>query len=142
MLFCIAARTSCLVGSSTISKRRMTVNGKMMSPYSCALKLPRNRSAVPQMKLDISDWFILFTTCNVVDEARSDVRAKAHAFQCRLFLCGLFEVLGDAKGYRRLAAVGKMTPLLDLGHAPNHEIGKISFQHASPFAAFIMQYIF
>jgi hypothetical protein len=35
-----------------------------MSPYSCCLKLERNRSAVPQMKLEISEWFIVHAFCN------------------------------------------------------------------------------
>ena len=41
-----AARTALFVGSSTTSRRHMTVSGGMMSPYSCCLKLERRRSAV------------------------------------------------------------------------------------------------
>ena len=49
---CLAS-TSSLVVSSTQSRRRRTVKGRITRPYSDCLKLPRKMSAIDQMKLTL-----------------------------------------------------------------------------------------
>ncbi|MCY1461386.1 hypothetical protein D9M71_790410 [compost metagenome] len=50
-------RTLSRVGSSTHSRRRSTVNGRIMRPYSEGLKAPSNRSAMFQIKGARVCWF-------------------------------------------------------------------------------------
>jgi len=63
VLSCLVTASS--VGSSTQFKRRRTVSGRTTRPYSDCLKLPRNISAMLQMKPMLS--LKLFTNVNPTD---------------------------------------------------------------------------
>ena len=52
----MVSSTSALVGSSTQSSRRSTVNGRITRPYSDCLYTPRSRSATDQMN---PEWFLI-----------------------------------------------------------------------------------
>ena len=52
----MVSSTSALVGSSTQSRRRSTVKGRITRPYSDCLYTPRSRSATDQMN---PEWFLI-----------------------------------------------------------------------------------
>ena len=55
-------RTACLVGSSTQSIRRSTVNGRITSGYLLRLNASRSRSATDQMNVTFSPKLIILIT--------------------------------------------------------------------------------
>src|SRR5690606_25011829 len=54
----VSTSIAALLGSSTQSSRRRTVNGRMTRPYSDCLQSPRSKSATDQMNEERFSWVI------------------------------------------------------------------------------------